>query len=145
MDCSLCPWDSAGQKTGVGDYTLQRNLLGIFPRMESESRSVVSSSLRSHGLRSPPGILQTRILEWVAHSLLQRIFPTEGSKPGLPYCRWMLYRLSHQGNLKPTKLLLLLKKPDSEPSLHSAFPPVSQNPVLAQYLRLQWTRVIGIS
>ena len=108
MDCSLCPWDSAGQKTGVGNHSLQGKLLD--PRMESESRSVVSSSLRSHGLRSPPGILQTRILEWVAHSLLQRIFPTEGSKPGLLYCRWMLYRLSHQGNLKPTKLLLLLKK-----------------------------------
>ena len=29
------------------------------------------------------------------HSLLQRIFPTQGSKPGLPHCRWILYHLSH--------------------------------------------------
>ena len=32
------------------------------------------------------------------HFLLQRIFPTQGSNPGLPHCRQMLYRLSHQGS-----------------------------------------------
>ena len=30
-------------------------------------------------------------------SLLQRIFPTQGSNPGLPHCRQILYHLSHQG------------------------------------------------
>ena len=34
------------------------------------------------------------------HFLLQGIFPTQGSKPGLPHCRQMFYRLSHQGNNK---------------------------------------------
>ena len=29
-------------------------------------------------------------------SLLQRIFPTQGLNPGLPHCRWILYRLSYQ-------------------------------------------------
>ena len=29
--------------------------------------------------------------------LLQEIFPTQGSNPGLPHCRQMLYHLSHQG------------------------------------------------
>ena len=29
-------------------------------------------------------------------SLLQGIFPTQGSNPGLPHCRWILYHLSHQ-------------------------------------------------
>ena len=29
------------------------------------------------------------------HDLLQ-IFLTQGSKPGLPHCRWILYHLSHQ-------------------------------------------------
>ena len=45
------------------------------------------------------------------HFLLQRIFPTLGSNPGLPHCRQMLYHLSHQGsqiqgklNLKELKL-----------------------------------------
>ena len=31
------------------------------------------------------------------HSLLQGIFPTQVSNPGLLHCRWILYRLSHQG------------------------------------------------
>ena len=32
------------------------------------------------------------------HALLQGIFPTQGSNPGLPDCRWILYHLSHQGS-----------------------------------------------
>ena len=31
-------------------------------------------------------------------SLFQGIFPTQGSNPGLPHCRWILYHLSHQGS-----------------------------------------------
>ena len=31
-------------------------------------------------------------------SLLQGVFPTQGSNPGLPHCRWILYQLSHQGS-----------------------------------------------
>ena len=51
---------------------------------------------------SPPsssvhGILQARILEWVAISFSRGIFPTRGSNPGIPHCRLTLYRLSHQG------------------------------------------------
>ena len=30
-------------------------------------------------------------------SLLQGIFPTQGSNPGLPHCRQILYQLSHKG------------------------------------------------
>ena len=32
------------------------------------------------------------------HALLQGIFPTQGSNPGLQYCRWILCHLSHQGS-----------------------------------------------
>ena len=32
-------------------------------------------------------------------SLLQGIFPTQGLKPGLPHCGWILYQLSHKGSL----------------------------------------------
>ena len=34
------------------------------------------------------------------HALLQGIFPTQGSNPGLPHCRQILYHLSHQENLR---------------------------------------------
>ena len=44
------------------------------------------------------GILQPRILEWVAISF-SRIFPTQGSNPGIPHCRWIPYHLSHEGSL----------------------------------------------
>ena len=30
-------------------------------------------------------------------SLFQGIFPTQGSNPGLTYCRRILYQLSHEG------------------------------------------------
>ena len=33
-------------------------------------------------------------------ALLQRIFPTQGSNPGPPHCRQILYHLSHQGSLE---------------------------------------------
>ena len=33
-----------------------------------------------------------------SHSLLQRIFLTQGSNPGLLNCTWILYHLSHQGS-----------------------------------------------
>ena len=32
------------------------------------------------------------------HALLQGIFPTQGSNPGLPHCRSILYHLSRQGS-----------------------------------------------
>ena len=33
------------------------------------------------------------------HTLLQGIFPTQGSNPGLLHCRWILYCLNHQANM----------------------------------------------
>ena len=62
---------------------------------ESESFSVLSDSLRSHGLYSPwnsPG--QNTGVDNL--SLLQRIFPTQGLNPGLRHCRWILYQLTTQ-------------------------------------------------
>ena len=32
------------------------------------------------------------------HALLQGVFLTQGSNPGLPHCRQMFYHLSHQGS-----------------------------------------------
>ena len=32
------------------------------------------------------------------HFLLHGIFPTQGSNPGLPHHRWILYHLSHRGS-----------------------------------------------
>ena len=40
-------------------------------------------------------IFQARILEQGCHFLLQGIFPTQGSNPGLLHCGQILYRLSY--------------------------------------------------
>ena len=62
-----------------------------------ESRSVVSNSLRPHGLHSPwrsPG-QNTGV---GSLSLLQGIFLTQRLNPGLLHYRQILYQLSHQGS-----------------------------------------------
>ena len=62
-----------------------------------ESHSVASDSLQLHGLYSPwnfPG-QNTGV---GSHSLLQGIFPTQGSNPGLPHFSRIPYQLSHQGS-----------------------------------------------
>ena len=66
------------------------------------SHPVLSDSLRPHGL------LPARLLcPWDSpgkntaagcHALLQGIFMTQGSNPGLPHCRWILYHLRYQGS-----------------------------------------------
>ena len=69
----------------------------MFPTSISESHSVVSNSLQSHGLYSPwnsPG-QNTGV---GSLSLLQEIFPAQESNPGLLCCRWILYQLSHKGS-----------------------------------------------
>ena len=32
------------------------------------------------------------------HALLQGMFPTQGSNPGLSHCSWLFYQLSHEGS-----------------------------------------------
>ena len=64
---------------------------------ESESRSVVSNSLQPHGLCSP-GNSPGQNTGVGSLSLIQGIFPTQGSNSGLQCCRWILYQLSHKGS-----------------------------------------------
>ena len=62
---------------------------------------VVSNSLWPHRLYSPwnsPG----QDTGMGSFSLLPGIFLTQGLNPGLPHCRWILYRLSHKGKPKNT-------------------------------------------
>ena len=57
----------------------------------------MSDSLQPHWLYSSwnsPG-QNSRV---GSRSLLQGIFPTEGSNPGLPHCRQILYQLRHKGS-----------------------------------------------
>ena len=86
-------WSSFYLKWGISHEDGRYPWLQI---CESESCSVVSSCLWPHGLslefpRPEYGVGSL--------SLLQGIFPTQGSNPGLPHCREILYQLSHKGSL----------------------------------------------
>ena len=62
------------------------------------------------------GILQARILEWAAFPFSRRIFPTQGSNPGLLHCRRILYQLSHK---ESQKILAWVAYPFSSRSFYS--------------------------
>ena len=115
----LRPWDSPGKNTGVGCHCLLQ-----YMKRKSESEVAQSGpSLRPHGLQP------TRLLRpWDSpgkttgvgcHCLLpepqvkpknsgvgslslpQGISPVQGSNPGLPHCRRILYLQHHLGS--PTR------------------------------------------
>ena len=128
-----CPWDSPGKNTGAGCHFLLQCIevaQSCLTLSDSMDCSLPGSSVH--------GIFQARVLEWVAivfaqscpglclpmdcspwnylrqnpgvgsRSLLQRIFPTQRSNPGLLHRRQILYHLSHSdGNL--TVYFLLCK------------------------------------
>ena len=82
----------------------------------SESRSVVSNSLRPQRLYGPwnsPG-LNTGV---GSLSLLQGVFPIQGLNPGLPHCRWILYQLSYKGNLITPTVILSRQCPTDDDDL----------------------------
>ena len=91
--------DSQTQKT---DLWLPRGRQG--GRGMGWDRSVVSDSLRPHGLQPTkllcPWDFPGNSTGVDCHFLLQGIFPTQGSKPGLLHCRLTRYCLSHQGGPK---------------------------------------------
>ena len=88
-------WRIDKQMTFV--LSAEQNVFSFCFRCESKSPSIKSNSLRPHGLYRPqnspgqnPGVGSL--------SLPQGIFPTQGSNPGLLYCRQILYQLNHKGS-----------------------------------------------
>jgi len=96
--------ESKKSSTTLGVRYSHRNILsqlwkeGLLNKLgdESEIHLVVSDSFCPHGRYSPqdsPG----QNIGVGSLSLLQGIFPTQGSNPGLQHCRRILYQLSHKG------------------------------------------------
>ena len=90
-------WEGGSRGRGyIYVYIFYMYIWKVKWKCDSESRSVVSDSLQPYGLYSPrnsPG-QNTGV---GSPSLLQGIFPTQGSNPGLLNCRWIPYQLSHKG------------------------------------------------
>ena len=95
MDCKparlLCPWGFSRQEYWSGLPCPPPGELpnpGIKPR----SPALQADSLPSEPQRKPKNTGMSSL------SLLQGIFPTQGSNPDLPHCRRILYQLSHQAS-----------------------------------------------
>ena len=79
----------------IVQYAVQQGFPG--GTVNCESYSDVSDSLQPHGLYNPwnsPG-QNTGV---GSRPLLQGIFLTQGSNPGLPHCRQILYQVNHLGS-----------------------------------------------
>ena len=103
----FCPYESPDKNTGVGCHSLLQ-FFTTSSTWEAQSticvlsRSVVSNSLQPMDCNTPGpsahGDSPGKNARDGCHALLQRIFPTQGSSPGLLHYKQILYRLSHQGS-----------------------------------------------
>ena len=90
---SLAMWQR--DQTRLGIHSHQQVALAYFKKVKvAQSYSTLCDSTDfspwySLGQKSGAGSL----------SLLQGIFPTQGSNPGLPHCQRILYQMSHKGSL----------------------------------------------
>ena len=93
--------------TGLSDWTELNKHEFSLAETETESCLVMCNSLQPHGLDNP----------WKSpdknngvggRSLLQGIFPTQGSNPGLLHCRRILYQLSHHGSPRESSMAITL-------------------------------------
>ena len=86
------PFPSSGDLPNSGieprSPTLQMDSLPVEPPGKPKNTGVGSLSLLQWNFWAQESNL----------SLLQGIFPTQGSNPGLQHCRWVLYQLSYKGN-----------------------------------------------
>ena len=76
-------WERLGSEGGV-EYGVKWKMFSHVWLFESPWTVVQGILQASTGVGSP--------------SLLQGIFPTQGSNPGLQHCRRILYQLSHKGS-----------------------------------------------
>ena len=70
-----------------------------------------------------------------SHSLLQGIFPTQRSNPGLLHCRWILSFLSHQGGPVCMHTLFLMQRLFPKVSSHTMW---TYQPVAVPGVLLLW-------
>ena len=94
------------------------------------------------------GILQARILEWVAFPFSRG--STQGSNPGVPHCRRILYQLSYQGKRSVFMVIICIfacmhaKSLQSCPilcNLIDGSPPGSSVPGILQARILEWVAI----
>ena len=103
MDCSL-PGSSLSMGFSRQEYWSGLPLPSLNSPTIGKKRKRISQSCLT--LLQPQELYPTRLLCPLgspgkstgagSHAVLQGIFPTQGSNPGLLHCRWTFYHLSHQ-------------------------------------------------
>ena len=104
-----CGWEKCGGSTDWQPLQELGTPDRMYPKQYGSSGNV-SCSIVSDSLR-PRGLWPTRLLlcRWDSpgkntgvdrHSLLQKIFPIQGSNPGLLHCRQILHYLSYREDPK---------------------------------------------
>ena len=66
-----------------------------------------------------------------SHAFLQGIFPIQGLKPGLPHCRWSLYRLSQGSHQRIQGYLNVITQSISTPAWSVRTSKECHNPLLS--------------
>ena len=89
----------ASQRVG-NDWVTELNWMGHWSERKVAQLCLTLHNPMDYSLpgSSVHGIIQARILDWVAVPFSRAIFPTQRLNPSLLNCRWILYCLSHQGN-----------------------------------------------
>ena len=92
--CTVSVWIWYQVKTGIIEWTGKCSFLFYFLEKKEKWKS-----LSPVWLFATPWTIQSMEFSTGVGSLslLQGIFPTQGSNPGLPNCRQILHQLSHQG------------------------------------------------
>ena len=105
---------------------------------------VVVQSLSHVQLLLPPGLQPARLLcPWDSpgkntgvrcHFLLQGIFPTQESNPGLLHCRQVLYQLSYEGQSPQMVFIMLSAKFSISPRVSRLYSPNDRNTANWQFI-----------
>ena len=109
----------SGHKTGRSQFSFQspnrampKNVqttvqLHLFPMLAKVKMKVAQSCPIFATPQTIKSMKFSRTDYWNGScSLLQGVFPTQGSNPGLLRCRQILYQLSYQGSLHASKIML---------------------------------------
>ena len=122
-------WVIPGQGTRSPMLQLRKKMARVMKVLLAQSYPTLCDPMDC----SPPGSFlcgdsPDKNTEVGCHSLLQGIFPTQGSNPGFLHCRQMLYHRNHQGSPFPSPSLLI----KIAPSDHTASSRWPELPLRAQ-------------
>ena len=99
-NCKACMWlwdrETACQLLLLGTLPISHVCVCVYGHDQATLWDPIDCSLPGSSVHGDSPGKNTGV---DCHTLLQRIFPTQRSNPGLLHCRRILYRLSHQGSL----------------------------------------------